>query len=80
MRGEQVCVDTVGVAQSGGMSVWKEPTQTDEKYLFHLFTNQSGATRSASLCAQAKSKGVTWEGVWNGTSCTGVVPPLPPKV
>lgn len=84
IAGEQVCVDTVGVAQKGGvsnpLSVWKGPTQTSENDLFRLFTNQSGPTRSASLCAQAKSKGVTWEGVWNGTSCTGVVPPLPPKV
>jgi hypothetical protein len=79
INGENVCVDTIGVAQTGGMSVWSDPTQTDEKYLFHLFLNTSGQGRIQQLCDQAKAKKVTWEGVWDGAVCMGVEPPAPPS-
>jgi hypothetical protein len=79
INGEQVCVDTIGVAKSGGMSVWSSATQTDEKYLFHLFLNTSGADRIARICDQAKLKKVTWEGVWDGSVCMQVDPPIPNK-
>ena len=78
VNGEQVCVDTIGVAQTGGISKWSGPTQTDEKYLFHLFVKTSGADRIKQLCDQAKAKKVTWEGVWDGAVCMGAEPPLPP--
>ena len=78
VNGEQVCVDTIGVAQTGGISKWSDPTQTDEKYLFHLFVKTSGADRIKQLCDQAKAKKVTWEGVWDGAVCMGAEPPLPP--
>jgi len=77
--GEQVCIDTVGVAQAGGMAKWSDPTQTDEQYLFHLSLNTIGAPRITSLCAEAKAKGVTWEGVWDGSICLGTEPPKPPS-
>lgn len=79
VNGEQVCVDTVGVAQAGGISKWSDPTQTDEQYLFHLFLNSSGAYRTKQLCDQANTKKVTWEGVWNGSTCMGADPPVPPS-
>ena len=77
--GKQVCIDTVGVAQAGGISKWSDPTQTDDTYLFNLFTDTSGDARVAALCDQAKDKKVSWEGVWNGVVCSGVEPPKPPS-
>ena len=77
---EKVCVDSVGVTYlsgSNGMSMWSDPSQTDEKYLFHLFTNKVGPDRVQNLCKQAKQKNVTWEGVWDGYVCIGGEPPLP---
>jgi len=76
---EHVCVDTIGVAQAGGIARWSDATQTDEQYLFHLYTNTYGSDRVTRLCNQAKAKKVTWEGVWNGSTCIGGEPPLPPK-
>lgn len=78
INGEQVCLDTIGAAQSGGISKWSDPTQQDEKYLFHLFLNTSGADRIKKICDQANTKRVTWEGVWDGAVCMNVDPPLPP--
>jgi hypothetical protein len=71
-----VCVDPLGVSM-GGMEKWTSPTQTDAKYLFNLSLGLSAADRSAALCEECKTKKVTWEGVWNGSVCSGVVPPLP---
>ena len=79
VNGEKVCIDTVGLAQTGGMSKWSDPTQTDERYLFHLFTHLSGGARVKALCQQAKDKMVTWEGVWDGSVCSGNEPPGPPN-
>lgn len=78
INGEQVCLDTIGVAQSGGISKWSNPNQQDEKYMFHLFLNTSGPDRIKKLCDQAKDKKVTWEGVWDGAVCMNVSPPIPP--
>jgi hypothetical protein len=76
---EKVCLDTIGIAQTGGISKWSDPTQTDERYLFHLFLNTNSTDRVTKLCAQAKDKKVTWEGVWDGLVCMGNEPPLPPS-
>jgi len=78
VQDEQVCIDTVGVAQSGGLAV-SDGTQIGEQYLFHLFLNQTGNVRLKSLCDQCNTKGVTWEGVWDGSVCMGVEPPQPPQ-
>lgn len=75
---EQVCIDTVGISQSGAMST-SDGSQVSEAYIFHLFLNQTGKTRVKSLCDQASSKEVTWEGVWDGSVCVGSEPPIPPK-
>lgn len=78
IKGEPVCVDTIGVS-TGGMSKWTDATQTDERYLFRLFIAEPVATRTKKLCEQAKLKMVTWEGVWDGTTCLGGQPPVPEK-
>lgn len=76
---EQVCIDMNGVAQGGDSTLQvSDGTNTGEPYIFHLYTN-SGTDRVGLLCEQAKLKGVTWEGVWNGTSCSKNPPPLPPS-
>jgi hypothetical protein len=80
VNGTSVCVDPVGVSQhagTNGMDVWSDPTQTDAKFLFDLQLNLSGQERVTALCNQCQLKGVTWEGVWNGTVCIGNEPPMP---
>jgi hypothetical protein len=74
---EQVCVDTIGIAQTGGITKWSESSQKD---VFNLYLNKSGKERVKLLCDQAKLKKVTWEGVWDGAVCMGAEPPLPPAV
>ena len=72
-----VCVDTVGVAPSGGIVKWTAGS-TDPNTMSNLSTTKTGDDRTKALCAEAKLKNVTWEGVWDGTTCLGGVPPLPP--
>jgi len=76
INGIPICVDNVGVSQQG-MDKWTSPDQMDEKYLFNLFLDQMGSARVSSLCAQCKTKGVTWEGVWDGNVCLNAEPPRP---
>jgi len=73
-----VCVDTVGVSQKQDvLSKWTDPTQTDSKYIFNLFLNQSGTQRVKSICDACKAAKITWEGVWDGDVCLNVDPPRP---
>jgi len=74
--GKPVCLDTIGVSQQG-MQVWSSPDQTDEKFLFNLSLDKIGSDRVVALCAQCKTKAVTWEGVWDGNVCLNVEPPRP---
>jgi len=78
VQDEQVCIDTTGVAQQGGMST-SDGTQTGDQYVFPLFLDKTGKDRVDSLCNQAKQKNVTWEGVWDGAICLNNEPPRPPK-
>ena len=76
-NGTQICIDTVG-ASTGGMDT-SDGTALSGRTAFNLsLTVTPASSRAAALCDEAKSKGVTWEGVWNGTTCTGFNPPLPP--
>jgi hypothetical protein len=72
----KACIDTVGVATQGGIST-SDGTKTEDKYIFDLYLDKSGQDRATLLCNQAKDLQVTWEGVWNGTSCSNVDPPKP---
>jgi len=76
VNGVPVCLDNVGVSQQG-MQLWTSPDQTDEKYLFNLFLDKISSVRVSALCDQCKTKGVTWEGVWDGNVCLNVEPPRP---
>jgi hypothetical protein len=71
-----VCIDNIGVS-NGGISKWSDATQTDAKYIFDLFTTDNSASRIQKLCDQSATKKVTWEGVWDGTTCLQREPPLP---
>lgn len=77
VNNEQVCIDTVGVAKGGKLKKWTDPTQTGEEYLFKLYLDQSADARVKSLCDECSAKGVTWEGIYNGSSCLGREPPKP---
>lgn len=66
------CVDTVGV--SSVLTKWTTGPATPANS-FALSMDQSGATRTTALCAEAKRTGVTWEGVWDGATCKGGIPP-----
>ena len=74
--GKSYCVDTVGV--SSILKTWTKGTAPLPANSFSLFADQSGATRTKSLCTEAQRTGVTWEGVWDGAVCMNVSPPIPP--
>jgi len=79
VQSEQVCIDTVGVGQAGGIAT-SDGTKIADQYLFHLFLDKSGNERKKLLCDQAKGKQVTWEGVWDGSTCmASTEPPKPPS-
>jgi hypothetical protein len=44
---------------------------------FELQTALAGEARAQALCNAARDAGVTWEGVWNGTSCVGLKRAIP---
>jgi hypothetical protein len=67
----KVCIDTVGVARGGAnpLMKWTGTARADGKDVFSLSTTEM------SLCDRCAEKGVTWEGVYNGSSCLGGTPP-----
>ena len=78
-NGKRVCIDMIGVAKGGTNTLQvSDGTQTTNAYIFDLMTTSK--LRLEELCGQAKEKGVTWEGVWNGETCSSSEPPLPPEV
>ena len=81
VNGISVCIDPVGASRrerNAGMNQWKDATQTDPSYLFSLHTDKQGSARMKALYAECKAKGVTWEGVYDGTVGLGREPPMPP--
>lgn len=78
VNGKMFCVDTLGVTPGGGIERWTNENQTDARFLFNLFTEKTGTDRAKALCDEARTKKVTWEGVFDGTTCLNNVPPLPP--
>ena len=68
--GNQACVDMIGVTRSQAFS--------GSNKFFKLKESNGKIRGTQDLCDAAKNAGLTWEGVWTGTTCTGVVPPAPP--
>jgi len=78
VQGKHYCIDPIGIAGTGGISQWTDPTQTDAKFLFNLNLDRDGSSRVSALCEECKTKKVTWEGIWDGASClNGAEPPRP---
>jgi hypothetical protein len=78
VSGRPVCIDPVGVSRNknnNGMDQWTDTSQSDT---FNLYTDKQGNARLSALYGECKAKGVTWEGVWDGTVGLGREPPLPP--
>ncbi len=73
----QVCVDTIGIANGGIVKYSGSGTPADNQK-FNLSLDKSGEPRVQALCKECADKKVTWEGVWDGSSCLGNEPPVPP--
>lgn len=73
-----VCVDPIGVSnQANGLKKWNNSGNTGTDYVFDLSLNLANQARIDALCNQCRSKGLTWEGVFDGTSCLNNQPPVP---
>lgn len=70
---KRVCVDLVGVSTGGLMKTTSadQVNANNNNFIFNLFEDLKGQTRINRLCQECKDKGVTWEGVYDGVSCTG---------
>ena len=75
------CVDTIGVApnKEGAIRVFTSEVgiEPEDTYRFNLHLDKGGTDRTKALCDEAKKKYVTWEGVWDGSTCMGGSPPIP---
>lgn len=71
----RVCVDLIGVSTGGLMkthSLDQIQSTNNQDHIFNLYDDLTGQTRINRLCQECREKGVTWEGVFDGVSCTGV--------
>jgi hypothetical protein len=77
-----VCVDTLGIASGGTANIVKVSSLTPsaDNQTFDLYTSLAGDQRLSALYDECQKKGVKWEGVWNGTTGQGNLPPLPPSI
>lgn len=67
---QRVCIDLDGVSNSG-MRKFTDPVQiNNENYIFNLHDNLKGAARLKAICQECRNKRVTWEGVYDGVSCS----------
>jgi hypothetical protein len=73
------CIDTIGVSKGKEIGITTGgASPTEEVKQFPLELGKTGKDRVDALCKLCGSKGVTWEGVWNGFVCIGNDPPRPP--
>jgi len=75
-NGNQACVDMIGVARGGTSNIRVSDGSNNP---FKLKESSGKLLSTEALCENAKAMGLTWEGVWTGTSCTNVAPPAPPE-
>lgn len=84
--GTYYCVDTMGITASSPLaqpSPWTSTSTVNasKTNVFKLYTDQTGTQRLNSIIAQMKTiPGLTWEGVYDGSTPLGGTPPLPVKV
>jgi hypothetical protein len=73
-----VCIDTNGISKvPTGINKAPTPMVEEGKYMFNLYINEPGSDRPKKICEECASKGVTWEGVFDGATCMNVDPPKP---
>ena len=77
-----VCVDTVGVAPSGGITVYDTKSSTDPSDsqsfpLTNIVNSKPADVPLATIISNCKSKKVTWEGIWDGITQYPNTPPSP---
>jgi len=79
VNGVTACVDPIGVAKGPNpLRKWTDTGSTGSEYVFDLMLNLNGKARTKALCDQCKVKGLTWEGITDGTNClTNNVAPVP---
>ena len=78
VNGTPACIDPVGVSNvAGGLKKWNNSGNTGTDYVFDLSLTMNGQKRIDALCQQCSAKGLTWEGVYDGTSCLNNQPPIP---
>jgi hypothetical protein len=66
---KRVCIDLVGVSESGISKFVDQSNINSAKHVFQLYDNLSGQQRANALCNECKKHNVTWEGLWDGSSC-----------
>jgi hypothetical protein len=74
VSGQPKCIDPIGV--STNPSALRKWTGTGGD-TFDLRTDLTGKNRIDRLCDDCREKGLTWEGVWDGSACLGNNPPIP---
>lgn len=80
LNGQPVCVDPIGVSRNASSLQKWTGTQTDPSYIFTLTDSQGTPLKTQALCDQCSSKGITWEGIWDGAVChVNNTPPVPAK-
>jgi hypothetical protein len=77
------CVDLLGVSTNGGMTRITQdelgetkPALTSTKtfpYTSADIVKTTDATTLKAICNMCASRGLTWEGVYDGDTCTGIV-------
>jgi hypothetical protein len=69
-RKERVCVNTLGVSESGALPRFIDTTDINNNAnVFRLFDTLTGNARIQALCQECKDKKVTWEGIFDGVAC-----------
>jgi hypothetical protein len=73
---EKICVDLIGVSEGGIQKLVDPANVSNENFVFKLHMDKKGPDRMRALCQECRLKKVTWEGVYDGVSCTatGAVP------
>jgi hypothetical protein len=74
VNGEPKCIDPIGVStNANALRKWTGPGGDT----FDLRTALTAKNRIDQLCDDCRAKGLTWEGVWDGSACLGNNPPIP---
>lgn len=76
-RTENVCIDLVGVSNGGIQKMTDISRISNNNFVFNLHENLSGTRRIQRLCQECNEKKVTWEGVWDGSTCIADTVPNP---